>query len=68
MDVILAEVDRALNAGFYYLAVDNCLALPDICAAMESADGETTGNRYKAWYEKWIAALDTRPRYLRLQA
>lgn len=56
MDVILAEIDRALNAGFYYLAVANCLALPDICAAMESADGEATGNRYKAWHDKWIAA------------
>jgi hypothetical protein len=56
MDVILTEVDRALNACFFYLAVANCLGLPDICAAMESADGETTGNRYKTWYDKWMAA------------
>jgi hypothetical protein len=31
------------------------LVVPDVCAALESANGETTGAKYRAWTDKWIA-------------
>jgi len=31
------------------------LTLPDVCAALESADGRSTPDRYKAWYSAWLA-------------
>lgn len=34
----------------YYLALMMTLALPDICAALESPDGESSGKQYKNWY------------------
>lgn len=63
MEVITREIERGLNAGLYYLALICALSLPDICAALESPDGETTGQRYKEWYTAWLA-----PQYPELTA
>jgi len=56
MEVVTREVRRALDAGLYYLAVVLTLTLPDICAALESDDGESTGARYRAWCDTWMAS------------
>jgi len=56
MDTILGEIEKALDAQLYYLAVASALSLPDICSALESPSGTTSGNQYKAWYEAWLAA------------
>lgn len=56
MRVIIDEVDRALHAGSYYAALVTTLSLPDVCSALESASGETSGAQYKAWYEAWLSA------------
>ena len=59
MRMITGEVEQALSNGLYYLAVSVALALPDICAALESADGQASGPKYKAWYRQWIGDLGT---------
>ncbi|EQD56665.1 hypothetical protein B1A_11430, partial [mine drainage metagenome] len=51
METILQEIERALDAHLYYLAVAMVLTLPDICAALASADGESSGQRYRDWYD-----------------
>lgn len=56
MDAIFEEIRRALDARLYYLALVGTLALPDICAALESTDGQTTGPKYKAWCDQWLSA------------
>jgi hypothetical protein len=55
METILQEIDRALEAGLHYLAIAMALTVPDICAALESLNGETTGPKYKAWYNANLA-------------
>jgi hypothetical protein len=55
MDMILNQITGALAAGLHYLAVTAALTLPDICAALESHDGETSKSKYLAWYERWLA-------------
>lgn len=55
MEIILREIDRALDAKLYYLAIAMTLTVPDICAALESPDGETSGPKYKAWYNVNLA-------------
>lgn len=55
MDDILNEIDRALAAGLYYLAIAMALTIPDICAALEAENGETNQQKYKAWYESNLA-------------
>src|SRR5207247_2370194 len=32
------------------------LALPDICGALESPDGEANPQRYKDWWNSWMAS------------
>jgi len=56
MQAITDEIEHALAAGLYYPAIVIALSLPDICSALESADGETSGAKYKAWYDAWMAA------------
>ena len=56
METVTQEIRAALDAGLYYLAVMITFTLPDICAALESPNGKTTGPRYKAWYNTWLAS------------
>jgi hypothetical protein len=55
MEVITKEIEQALTAGLYYLAIVTVLSLPDVCAALESQNGESSGAKYKAWYDTWMA-------------
>ncbi len=60
MEAIFAEVQRALQAGSYYAALVTSLSLPDICAALESDTGDTTGKSaelYKKWCSTWLIPL-----------
>lgn len=60
---IVDEVRRASKEGFYYLALTLALKLPDICAALQSPDGETSGRKYKDWCKTYVL-----PKYPRLSA
>jgi hypothetical protein len=63
----LDQVGAAVDARLYYLALFACLALPDICAAMESADGEATKQRYLDWFDRWLPQYAKNP-YVQLTA
>lgn len=54
MDVLTKEIEKALTSGFYYLAIVSSLTLPDICAALESPDGESNKKRYVDWCDLWL--------------
>lgn len=54
METITDEIEGALSSGLYYLAVVVTLGLPDVCAALESADGTTSGGKYQAWCDAWF--------------
>lgn len=50
------QIGLAADAkNMYFVALMSALALPDICAALESHDGQATGKKYKAWFDKWVA-------------
>lgn len=55
MEELLDELNKVAAAGFYSVALFTSLALPDICAALESEDGKATGPKYKAWFDRWMA-------------
>lgn len=55
MEDLLGELQKVAGAGYYSVALFTSLALPDICAAMESEDGKATGAKYKAWFDKWVS-------------
>jgi hypothetical protein len=55
MDDLLEEVEKSIDAGLYYVGLFACLMIPDVCAALESADGKATAARYAAWVERHMA-------------
>jgi hypothetical protein len=55
---VIDQIELSLQTRLYYLSLFAALAVPDIAGALEAADGQATGDRYAAWYEKWA-----RPRF-----
>lgn len=54
MNDLLNEIERGLDAGVYQLSLGMSLCIPDICAALQSGDGKTSGSKYKDWYTKYV--------------
>lgn len=50
------DISRALDAKLWVVALHGALALPDICAALESPDGRTAGARYRDWFSRYLSA------------
>lgn len=54
MESLTDEIKNALRAKLWYAALVLTLTLPDVCAALETVDGRSTPERYKAWYNAWL--------------
>lgn len=48
------EITNCLKAQLWYAALVLIRTLPDICAALESRDGQSKPDRYQEWCEKWL--------------
>jgi hypothetical protein len=55
LDAALGEIDGAISAKLYYVALVATLTLPDLCGALMSEDGRSTKERYKNWYNANLA-------------
>ena len=53
---ILNEINKAAKEGLPFLAIAMCVALPDICASLASADGRSVPHTYKAWCKNNLGA------------
>lgn len=58
METIFGEIQKALDAKLYYLAVAVTLSVPDICAALECepTDIHVKGDDYIKWCDRNLAA------------
>lgn len=45
---------RSPGARTYWALLHVTVCLPDICAALQDASGETTGQRYRDWCDKYL--------------
>lgn len=57
MQNLFAEIRAAIVGGTWVIALMSVLAVPDICAALGSENGRSTGGKYKAWIRNnlgWI--------------
>lgn len=54
MKSLLAQIEHGLDANLYFLSLFVSLSIPDICAALESEDGETNNTKYKKWVEEYL--------------
>lgn len=59
MELQLNEIERALDAGLYLIALQASLALPDICAALQSENGVASPEKYIAWYDTYAKEPDS---------
>jgi hypothetical protein len=46
---LISQIMIAVENGLHLIAVNMAVALPDICAALRSENGETTGRKYQNW-------------------
>ena len=53
MEFFLREIEKSLDNELYFIALQSALTLPDICAALQSPNGETTGSQYIQWYNTY---------------
>ena len=55
MQDIIQQIRAANKVGLYYVALFSALAVPDICAALESADGQASKDKFVAWFNANVA-------------
>ena len=51
----LTQIKNGLDANLYLLSLFSALAIPDLCGAMSSENGEAGKKKYKAWFDKYVA-------------
>ncbi len=54
MQNLIDSIRDAVQSRNFYAALFVALAIPDICAALEH--GKTSGKKYAAWWEKYMAS------------
>lgn len=54
MEDLLTEIDRAAGEGYLYIAVMAALSVPDIAGGLTAENGQATGKRYVAWFDRWL--------------
>lgn len=56
MDYLLQDIEIAVKGGAWYSAAALALAIPDICAGIDSPS-EKSGPRYKKWARRYFVPL-----------
>jgi hypothetical protein len=51
----LDQIETAVRANLYYIALFASLAVPSICGAIQSEDGEDTREKYVQWFNEHVA-------------
>jgi hypothetical protein len=50
----IGQIKQASDAGLYLVALMTALTLPDMLAALSSMNGRATGEKYRAWLQKYL--------------
>lgn len=56
VDEFIRQIRAASEAGLYYLALFGALALPDICGALASENGQASRSKYTEWLRQNVPA------------
>src|SRR5665213_2961362 len=54
LEMIFRDIERALEAKLWYLALAVTLSIPDICSLLELNDGWSNCNIFAAWFDKHV--------------
>ena len=55
MKDFLVQIKNGLDANLYLLSLFSALAIPDLCGAMSSENGEASAEKYKIWFDRYAA-------------
>lgn len=66
MRILLDQIERALQANLYFVALMAALSIPDIAGAIDSTKGEATRKSYIDWYEKYVRPISREQRIAEL--
>ncbi len=55
MEEYIRQLRESYKAELYYFTLMGTLALIDICAALNSPNGETNGTLFKKWFNKYLS-------------
>ncbi len=55
MKDFLEQVQIGLKVNLYYLSLFAALAIPDICGAISSQNGQADQTKYKKWFNEYVA-------------
>jgi len=51
----LRQIEIGLDANLYLLSLFSALVIPDLYGAMSSENGEASAEKYKVWFDKYVA-------------
>ncbi|MHB8472559.1 MAG: hypothetical protein ACYDC8_06865 [Gammaproteobacteria bacterium] len=54
MNRFIGAIKESLRNQNWYSALYISLTLPDICARIESDDGKTSGDKFVAWFDRYL--------------
>lgn len=54
MQILIYELKKATENNLWFLAINIALTVPDICSALESENGQTDGDKYRNWVNKYL--------------
>jgi len=57
LDMVLVDIEKALQNKLFYLALVGTVTLMDMCAALESEDGKTNRGKLAAWFTQNMGSL-----------
>lgn len=52
---LLFQIKKGILSNLYYLSLFAALAIPDICGALDSEDGQASKENYVNWFDKYVA-------------
>lgn len=55
------QIRLSLDHNLYYLALFGSLAVPDICGAMSSRNGQASAYKYKKWFDDYFPSTNKTP-------
>ena len=55
MKGFLEQIQIGLKANLYYLSLFVALTIPDICGAIGSENGLASSDKYKDWFDRYVA-------------
>lgn len=57
MHTALAEIENCIASKHYYAAITLALTVPDLAAALASESGQTSGEKFRAWYDANLSTV-----------